>query len=119
MKRTPPVKRSKEEGGDEAYLEFIRSLPCCMCDRRGPSHPHHSTGAGMGLKAPDREAMPLCAPHYSSRGSPVAGCHRDFHDGNGAFDGWTRADKNLWQGLQVARCQELYAIRSLTQDPQA
>lgn len=98
MKRTSSRKRTKDEGGDEDYLDWIRSLDCCMCGAKGPSHPHHSTGAGMGLKSSDREAMPLCWR-----------CHRHFHDNTGPFDGWHRAARRVWQELQVERCLSIFA----------
>lgn len=46
----------------------------------------------MGMKARDRETMPLCHRH-----------HRDFHDGKGLFDGWTRLERRVWQEAQVER----------------
>lgn len=55
----------------------------------------------MGQKSGDREVMPLCAK-----------CHRDFHDGNGKFDGWTRAQRRLFQDLaieRVLRIADVYA----------
>ena len=97
MKRGPTKVRSAKEGGDPVYLDWIRSLDCCGCNTKPPCHPHHSTGAGMGLKSSDREAMPLCWR-----------CHRDFHDGKGVFDGWGRDARRVWQELQVERALYLY-----------
>lgn len=77
--------------GDELWLRFVRSLPCCICAAPPPSHPHHSTGAGMGMKARDRETMPLCFRH-----------HRDFHDARGVFEHWTREERRVWQKAEVA-----------------
>lgn len=98
MRRTPPPKRSAEDGGDEAYLEFVRSLPCCACGKPGPSHAHHETGAGRGKgqKAPDNRTIPLCFQ-----------CHRDFHQVGGRFDGFTFESKRLWQEMEIERVQEL------------
>lgn len=125
MKRTPltrktPMKRSRfvkrplpkrapERGGDVDYLAWIRMLPCARCGVNGISHAHHSTGAGMGLKSDDRDAMPLCSPHVDGR-MTKPGCHREFHDNRGLFDGWTREDRRIWQELQVARCQALHRL---------
>jgi hypothetical protein len=97
-----PHKRTPEQGGDELYLRWIRSLPCCVCGHRPPSDAHHSTGAGMGLKAPDREAMPLCRPH-----------HQQFHELRGPFDGWSHSHKKLWQEQQVERCVALFLAEQL------
>lgn len=44
---------------DERYLAFIRSLPCCIC-RIKPCDPHHSETGGLGIKASDLTAIPLC-----------------------------------------------------------
>lgn len=94
------TKRQNREG-DPAYLSWIGSLPCSICDSKPPNHAHHSTGAGMGTKSHDREAMPMCWRH-----------HRDFHDGKGIFDSWTREERRIWQELQVQRCQKLYSTIS-------
>lgn len=49
-----------------AFLEYIRSLPCLVC--QNPStFAHHllRTGdRGMGYKSPDRYAVPLCNGHH-------------------------------------------------------
>lgn len=111
MTRSAPPKRSPSEGGDERYLDFIRSLLCCApgpraCHAPAPQHPHHSTGAGLALKAPDRETMPLCWHH-----------HRAFHDGNGPFEHMTREDRRLWQEEMVGRCQRIWQQVVLVFDP--
>jgi len=53
----------------------------------------------MGMKASDRETMPLCWMH-----------HRQFHEGKGPFDGWTRDERRLFQEQQVERCLAAYAV---------
>ncbi|MEG3078504.1 hypothetical protein R3F64_01370 [Halomonas sp. 5021] len=66
-----PIKRkaTRKQSTDkrwrsEAYLVFVRSLPCCNC--QGPGRdPHHVIGlhwglSGQGLTAPDSFAMSLC-----------------------------------------------------------
>jgi hypothetical protein len=52
-----------------AHLKWIKRLPCAVrrsiCSRI--MHPHHvRTGGtgGMGMKPPDRCAVPLCATHH-------------------------------------------------------
>jgi hypothetical protein len=52
----------------EAYLAWVRSLPCAFCGM-GPSDAHHVIGlgwglSGMGLKAPCSFSMPLCRCHH-------------------------------------------------------
>ena len=92
--------RSADRGGDAQYLEWIRSLHCCVCRALPPSHAHHATltGRGKGQKSHDRETMPLCFR-----------CHRCFHDGTGSFEYWTREQRRLWQELQVAECLMLFS----------
>jgi hypothetical protein len=54
---------------DAAYLDFIRTLPCCVC-RAGEISQYSITEAahtgvrGLGQKASDTEAIPLCAEHH-------------------------------------------------------
>jgi hypothetical protein len=51
------------------YLDFIRSKPCLMCGSPAPSDPHHERlgEGGMGLKAPDTHALPLCRECHGRR----------------------------------------------------
>lgn len=56
----------------EEYLRWVASLPCARCGREDTIQAHHFKGtghmSGVGLKAPDHWAMPLCA-----------GCHGELH----------------------------------------
>lgn len=56
-----------EDALGRAYLDWIRSLPCCACHAPPPSDPHHY-GPRVGRKASDYRAVPLCRP-----------CHDAFH----------------------------------------
>ncbi|WP_277810667.1 DUF968 domain-containing protein [Chromohalobacter canadensis] len=53
------------------YLAWVRTLPCCACGV-SPCDAHHMVGmygvGGMGLKAEDSMAMPLCRA-----------CHMELH----------------------------------------
>jgi len=105
MRRTklvskPPKTRTAEQGGDEAYLDFVRGLPCCVYGTAAPSHAHHETGnhRGKGQKAHDRRTMPM-----SFR------AHREFHDGKGYFEFWTAEARRIWQEVEIQRVQELFA----------
>lgn len=100
----PMAKKSKTKrearDGDPAYLDFVRTLPCCACGySRELSHPHHAIGRmkGMGAKVHDRLTMPLCWA-----------CHRAIHDGKGIFEYMTRSTKNLWQDDAIAATQALH-----------
>ncbi len=84
---------------DPKRLKWIRSLPCIFdsptCD--GPVEAHHRTGAGLALKAPDDETMPLCSLHHKQR-----------HDSTGAFFKLTKAERKTWEREMVAKYQALY-----------
>lgn len=58
---------------DHEYLDWIRQQDCAACGAVGPSEAHHFIGefhvGGMGMKAPDWMAMPLCRT-----------CHQDMHE---------------------------------------
>ena len=65
MARSPQSKGLK----DKAYLEWIRSLSCVVCDSQG--HPQtsiteaaHVGERGLSQKCSDRETIPLCAGHH-------------------------------------------------------
>jgi hypothetical protein len=84
----------KDERKDPEHLAFLRTLPCAMKAHMpgastacfGEIHAHHPTGAGLALKAPDRDAMPLCRQH-----------HGELHGVCGAFLGWTKERLRKWQ----------------------
>lgn len=55
----------------EAYLEWVRSLPCCGCGIVGRNHAHHSIAYRHGSsKHSDLAAMSLCPA-----------CHACLHAG--------------------------------------
>lgn len=58
---------------DDAYLDYIRSLPCCICgDDTSTEAAHLRVGSindgkrptGFGEKSSDRWALPLCGRHH-------------------------------------------------------
>jgi hypothetical protein len=56
---------------DKPYLRLVASLPCCWCGAHGRSQAAHANqGKGMGIKASDASAFPLCTDGFSERG-----CH--------------------------------------------
>ena len=86
-KRTTPRRKGKpaprikpERVEDPAHLARVRSLPCIVCqpgNQATPTEAHHiRDGVGMGQKAGDHEAIPLCSLHhrtgFSIHGSPIA-----------------------------------------------
>lgn len=55
---------------DEDFLNFIRALPCVICEQ--PAEPHHESGligsgGGMALKCSDYYTIPLCRGHHNLR----------------------------------------------------
>lgn len=54
------------------YLDFVRTLPCSICETTVGIVAHHIKGighfSGTGMKSPDELSMPLCGT-----------CHNDFH----------------------------------------
>ncbi len=71
----PQLKRGR--GIDKPYLAWLKTLPCYGCGRQPtddiPSIPAHQRclgGGGMGMKPPDKEAVPLCHE-----------CHEEEHRG--------------------------------------
>lgn len=67
LKRRPRKKRPTD---DPTYLAWIRSLPCIIpnCSFVGKLfyhiEAHHAGDHGLGQKAPDRTAIPLCNFHH-------------------------------------------------------
>ena len=57
------------------YLAWVRTRPCCLCGGQANAA-HHLIGmwgmSGMGLKAPDSMAIPVCD-------GPGDTCHRKIH----------------------------------------
>jgi hypothetical protein len=58
---------------DEKHLQFIRSLPCCICGDntsteaahlRAGSINHNKRSAGMAEKPSDSWCVPLCGKHH-------------------------------------------------------
>ena len=82
---------------DPAYLEWLREQPCCACGKWGWSTPHHKTGAGMGKRAHDHEAMPLCV-----------GCHKDLHEFSGRFALMGQLSRADWQDTQIREHRAMY-----------
>ncbi len=86
-------------GKDPAYLQFIRSLPCCVCFRgyfigglwfheldedqkrsqKTRTEAAHTGPRGISQKSDDKTCVPLCAEHH--------------REGRGAIH---RAGNNFW-----------------------
>jgi hypothetical protein len=105
---------------DEKYLAFVRTLPCCVCERAAPSDAAHVKMDGRnwgypqhrafgGAERPhDRRAVPLCKPIL---GTSEIGCHGKQHGMNEeAF--WQMVGKNPFE---IA--EKLYALGGGTERP--
>jgi hypothetical protein len=84
---------------DPKRLKWCRGLACAFegGDCAGPIEAHHPTGAGLALKAPDDQAIPLCTRH-----------HRDRHNHTGPFKSMTKDQRKTWEADMVANYQALY-----------
>lgn len=54
----------------ERHLQWIRTLPCCVCGRVGWTISHHLTIAepkARGLRAGDDKAVPVCVPQHDAQ----------------------------------------------------
>ena len=72
----------KKLGKDPAYLAWLHTLPCCVCEsmrqtlaeagfpessipqQSSPTEAAHCGPRGMSQKCPDREALPICREHH-------------------------------------------------------
>ena len=59
--RKPPAKERRGPVRDAGYLQWIRTLTCVACQSEGRSEAAHTADHGLGQKAPDTDAIPLCA----------------------------------------------------------
>ena len=102
---------------DLDYLAWVRTRPCAVRDLlvlnamlgipfstnvcTAPVEAHHAGRRGLGQKADDNTAIPLCRRH-----------HRELHDARGAFAGWTKAERRAWQDEQAALTLDRYLRRA-------
>src|ERR1700741_3123983 len=52
------------------HLAFLRQRPCVACGKAAPSEAAHvrtGTDGGVGIKPPDRYAVPLCADCHAKQ----------------------------------------------------
>jgi hypothetical protein len=87
------------------YLANVRRLPCSLHRGRdgrtcnGRVHAHHAgERPGMGRKASDFTAVPLCAQH-----------HAEWHNASGAFASLDQAQRRAWAERAIAATREALA----------
>lgn len=97
---TRPRKRNSPRPAEKsapAFLQWLRGRECFLANHRcggcgegdasfarppvEAAHVDHAGGKGMGTKAPDRFAIPLCQRHHDEQGGRVG----SFRSGRG---GW-------------------------------
>jgi hypothetical protein len=95
---------SKVDRKDPEYLERVRALPCPLAWTRtcwGRIEAHHAgKHPGVGMKAHDWTAIPLCTAH-----------HRAWHRHEGPFDGWDKDKRRSWSDEQIAKAQRTLGLR--------
>ncbi len=84
---------------DPEYLARVRALECraaglspCL----GAVEAHHAGRRGLGQRAHDHTAIPLCHGH-----------HMAWHDARGPFASWVRAKRQEWTEEQILAVQAL------------
>jgi hypothetical protein len=83
---------------DPVYLRNVRGLPCVLAGTRvcnGRIHAHHAgPRPGMGIKAADDTAIPLCAQH-----------HQEWHNAGGFFRLLNDVTRERWvsDAIQATR----------------
>jgi hypothetical protein len=95
--RRTRFKRSKKlarPSDSPTHLAIISSLPCHRCKKPGPSEAHHLRDfTGMAMRAPDRDAFPLCDR-----------CHRSWLHNSGV----SREERRAFQREAVAEYRLLF-----------
>lgn len=83
------VRRLNTAQSEPAFLAWVRTQPCCVrafgCQGRIEAH-HAGKNPGLGMKAPDNTAVPLCQKHHS-----------EITDHSGMFRGVPREVLREWQ----------------------
>ena len=86
-----PIVKPEPPEKCEAWLKYVRTLPCCNCGQSAPSEAHHEGKKGVAQKVRDTLAVPLCVV-----------CHRVLTDANtlpnptfGGFEGLRTREESL------------------------
>lgn len=84
-------------GENRSRLLWTKRQPCCAPGApsgcKGPVEAHHAGRHGVGQKAHDDTAIPLCMGH-----------HRAWHDNRGPFD-WLNGKRRAWADQLIAETQ--------------
>ena len=100
LRRRTPMRQGRGPAGDNpAYLQAVRELGyyCAAryfrtdIDCAGRLDPHHAgRRPGIGMKAPDDTAIPICRWH-----------HRALECLYGPFHHWTGLQVRTWEDLRI------------------
>jgi len=95
---------------DLVYLAWVASRPCLLASWGGclgAVHAHHPREQGSAArKAPDSEAIPLCAAHHLYDLHQLA---KRINGHHGFFARLTREARREWERGQAIRMRALYA----------
>ena len=103
--RTPSLLEDSMAGEDPEFIAWLRSQKCCAPDSpggcQGPTEPHHASQHGMGQRAHDHMAIPLCHHHHIEQ----------WHRGSGVFKTWTKEQKRSWFAERLSEVWQRYNAR--------
>jgi hypothetical protein len=88
---------------DPQYKAWIKTRPCAVCNRPGPSDPHHLPRRHGGPRSHDHTAVPVCRR-----------CHNDIQHPKslrGLFEGKTAEWYWLWHTGLAGKLMERYEGR--------
>ncbi len=97
-----PVNRARKAAnfarayGSEDRVEWVQSLPCCVCGRSPSQNAHIRTG-GMGRKSDARFIVPLCAKDHAEQEGRTAAFERDRRLPAGFLERAAADLEALWQ----------------------
>ena len=91
-------------GEDREYIQFVRGMKCRMwlhdlCSRG--IHAHHAGERGLGQRAHDHTAIPMCPIHHTA-----------WHDCQIPFRGWPKEERRAWAARQIKFVRDTYAAQA-------
>lgn len=94
-------------GENPAFLKFVRKLRCCAPGApstcQGWIEANHAGRRGVGQRAHDETAIPLCAKHHRFAG---------WTNHLGPFKGWTAEQRRAWADERIEEVQARWNARA-------
>ncbi len=91
---------------DPAFVGYVHTLDCRVAVElntyrgcEGPIEAHHAGERGLGQRAADDTAIPLCRR-----------CHRNYHDVIGFFAQLDKRERRAWADAQIQIVRSRYAV---------